>query len=424
MCDSIIIARPGEPTWIAKNSDRDADESQVAERTAAATHPVGSELRCTDQAIPQVATTYETLMSRPGWMWGCEMGVNAKGVAVANEAVFTRLPVADHGLLGTDLQRLALERSESAGDAVELMLELLSRYSQCSTMGGGPQAHSSFIIADADDAWILETAGEFWALQRVRGVRSISNALTIGADFDRVHPEAYATARARGWCRSAEDFSFARAFARPLYATLAGAGIRARCTSGLARLLAPRGRIGVAGLATLLRDHGGLDPAGGWRMRMPCAHASYLPTRTSGQTTASMIARLETSKTPQVWMTGTSSPCISVFKPLAFGGDCLAGLPGEGDPQSLWWRHERLHRTTILDYDRRRRAFERERGQLEARAWDTDPADVDACAELWRAHHAILPQWTAQARAVGRPGHRPFHLFWRAKARAAGVGVG
>ena len=112
MCDSVVIAAPGQPVWIAKNSDREADEVQIVDWQPAHEHPAASEVRCTHRSIPQVPQTQGVLLSRPRWMWGCEMGVNAAGVAVANEAVFTRVPVADSGLTGMDLQRLALEAAK------------------------------------------------------------------------------------------------------------------------------------------------------------------------------------------------------------------------------------------------------------------------------------------------------------------------
>lgn len=411
MCDSVVVVVPGQPVWLGKNSDRAPDEVQVVERHPAAEHPAGASLRTTHLELPQARATLELILSRPRWMWGCEMGVNARGLAVANEAVFTRGRLPARGLTGMDLQRLALERAASAADALELLVELLARHPQggdC-TEGGGMRYSSSFILADATEAWILETAGELWAAQRVHGVRTISNVLTIDQDFDRLHPRALEVARSRGLCRSAADFGFSRCFASRFYRVMSGGEPRRTCTRSLLADAVRRGPLDPAAMAAVLRDHGGLAPADGWRMLMPCAHASWLPTRTTGQTTASMIARLDRHG-PRVWATGTSSPCLGVFKPLGFGRDAPAS-------EDLWWSHERLHRLTLLDHDARSASFEPARADLEARAWQVDADDPAAVAAIWHEHRRSLDAWTEAAAAAGRPGRRPFHRYWARKAR-------
>jgi dipeptidase len=346
--------------------------------------------------VGQVAHTHEVLLSRPAWMWGCEMGVNERGVAVGNEAVFTRVPVATAGLTGMDLQRLALERAATAREALDLLTDLLARYAQGGAMGHRRRLryHSSFLIADCREAWVLETAGRYWAAERVRGVRTLSNALGIGGAFDALGPGTFELARARGWCRSARDFDFARCFGQRLLPFLAGARQRRACTAR-----SVKGRVDLATLTAALRDHGGRPPTAGWRAESPCVHATWLPTRAPMQTAGSMVARLEPGR-PAVWFTATSAPCLSVFKPLPFGCDALpeelAGADG------LWGRHERMHQTVLADFAPRSAAFADARADLEQRALRATGAEADTIRQLWREHHASIPAWTAQAAAVGR----------------------
>jgi len=118
------------------------------------------------------------MISQPRWMWGAEMGANECGVIIGNEAVWTTEPTRSTGLLGMDLVQLGLERGPSAIKALQVIVELLSQYGQ-----GGNCAehfpmnyHNSFLIADQKEAWILETAGQYWVAEQVTsGTRLISN---------------------------------------------------------------------------------------------------------------------------------------------------------------------------------------------------------------------------------------------------------
>ena len=164
MCDTLVAV--GEATAdgsviLAKNSDREPNEAHVLTHVPHAHHEPGAAVRCTYIEIPQVAETYAVLLSRPFWLWGGEMGVNECGVAIGNEAVFTREPHdKTPGLLGMDFIRLALERAGTARAALDVIIDLLAVHGQGGDCGFQHPLyyHNSFLIADPREAWVLETA--------------------------------------------------------------------------------------------------------------------------------------------------------------------------------------------------------------------------------------------------------------------------
>ncbi|HYV48275.1 MAG TPA: carcinine hydrolase/isopenicillin-N N-acyltransferase family protein [Myxococcaceae bacterium] len=414
MCDTIVATPPATAdgaVWFGKNSDREPGEAQVVEHLPEARH-ASPRVRCTHVEVPQVERTHEVVLSRPFWMWGCEMGANARGVAIGNEAVFTKVEVARTGLLGMDLQRLALERANSADEALELIVELLGRHGQGGVAGYRNRSfryHNSFLIADASGAWVLETAGPFWAAERVRGVRTISNVLTVGARADRVHPGAADEARRRGWLKQGREFDFAACFGSALYRSLTGGEQRRACTRGILEARP----VDRSVMFAALRDHAGQSPRGRWVMEMPCAHASWQPTRSGGQTTGSMVSRLG-AEGARHWMTGTSSPCLSVFKPVPLGGAAVdtGPAPGRGsDGESLFWRHERLHRAALHAYEAVRGSIEGERQALESR---------DA-SSAWAEHRDAVKGWAASAEAISKRSGGPFGWYWARQRAADGV---
>jgi secernin len=439
MCDTVIAMPPATSdgaVWFGKNSDREPGEAQVVEHLPEASHRTSERLKCTYIEIPQAARTHEILICRPFWMWGAEMGANSRGVTIGNEAVFTRIPYDKVGLTGMDLLRLALERASSAAEALDLIKQLIVIHGQgggCGYRNRSFRYHNSFIIADAAEAYVLETAGQFWASQRARGLRTISNVLSIGADFDDISADAYEFARASGWRRSSADFDFAKCFGDPRYSMMSGGKQRASCT--LSRLKSGAGGVGFDELSATLRDHAGRLPSAGWRMQSPCAHASWWPTRHDGQTSGSMISRLAKDG-PMHWVTGTSAPCLSVFKPVMLGGELLDAGPvpaGQYDSESLFWRHERLHRLVLADYSRSRGLFSAEIEALESKcrvAEQYAPSESGQPATqgpdgnrpwsaYWEEHRELIPQWTERILRGYKAGGALslFQRYWREQCR-------
>jgi dipeptidase len=401
MCDT-MVSLTDHGVLFAKNSDRDANEAQVLRWYAAADHAPGSRVRCTWTEIDQVPHTHAVLLSQPWWMWGAEMGANEHGVVIGNEAVFTRRTGEKSGgtLLGMDLLRLALERSTTAEDAVLTIVDLLERHGQ-----GGSCSHehprfsydNSFLVADPGHAIVLETAGRQWATEHVTGGgRSISNGLTI--------PD------------------FAREYADPVRGRVAACAVRRSRTQAAASHAA-----GPGDLMAALRDHGDAvgprwSPVNG-ALSAPCAHAGGLVTST--QSTASWVADLRPSAGPagRHWVTGSSAPCTSVFKPVTVDRPLAVDpdpMPTNHlDPAYRWWRHERLHRLVLRDHPASLARFGPERDRVEA-AWLAEPPSG---AEAFATADALEARWLADLVAADLPDRRPAWLRrqWRATDRAAGV---
>jgi dipeptidase len=392
MCDTLVTVL-ADRVLFAKNSDRDANEAQLLDWQPRRDHAPGAGLRCTWITIPQARQTHAVLLSRPFWMWGAEIGANEQGVVIGNEAVFTRQPYAATGLTGMDLVRLGLERGGTAAQAVEVITGLLATHGQgggCGHEDRGFTYHNSFLVADPAHAYVVETAGTRWQAERVTRAASISNGLTLpgmSAESD--------------WLKTRVSDCRLR---------------RARTLVAAERARDP------ADLISALRDHGdSAQPS--YRllngaMAAPCMHAGGLVA--ASQTTASWVAELRPGAVRH-WVTGTSAPCTGLFKPVRVDAPLDVGPPptDRADSQSLWWRHERLHRRVLRDPARLGPLFIPERDAIEAAWRDSPPEPIAAFAEGDR----VLAEWTERVvaeRAVdARP--RAVQRYWRIRDGRAGL---
>ena len=231
--------------------------------------------------------TVACALSMPDWCWGGEHGVNEAGVAIGNETIYTTLDPrgAPDALIGMDVVRLGLERATSALNAVQVMSDLIARYGQGGSghdTRNGERARpywSSFLIADAHDAWVMETSGTEIATQQVADTWAISNRTTIPS-FDARHRH-------------------------PLQPVELLVDPRLNAS----RAVLAKGSVAVQGVQEHLGSHvGGRD---GWTV---CMHAEV-----NGEcveaTTASMIVEL--SDDPAVWWV-QGSPCVTPYQSASF----------------------------------------------------------------------------------------------------------
>ena len=399
MCDTIGLRSPGR-AFFAKNSDRSPNEPQVAEFFPAADHPSDAMLETTYLSIKQTGHTHALLLSRPTWLWGGEMGVNEFGVCIGNEAVFTKGKYAKIGLTGMDLLRLGLERGSSAPEARDVIIRLLEEHGQGGNCGFDHAFFydNSFLIMDREHLFVLETAGREWVYKQIDRA-NISNRLSIGNDGD-----AY---------RGGVPFDFKKKHLEPLYSHFSGSAHRLQQTGECLATIRD-----VSDLKRSLRIHRADvdDPLKQGSVASPCMHAGGI---VGDHTTASMIVEL--GEQIQVWLTGSSTPCISLFKPWLFGNAPTAPVFAAGDPgaEVYWRKHEAFHRQAIgpvLPAE-----FYGERDALEA-AWlaEVGQASPQLSNRAAKEEAAFYERWSNKLNSLPIGGKRSFLRYWQRKNAALG----
>ena len=410
MCD-ILVATPAVTRegvmLFAKNSDRDPNEAQVLERHPRL-KPHEPVVQLTYTSFPQAEETYSTIMSRPWWMWGAEMGANEHGVVIGNTAVFTRIKVPKTGLLGMDILRLALERTRTASEALAFIVSIVE------TIGQGGNCsyehrfryHNTFIIADPTEAWVIETVDKHWVALRIREVYSVSNALTIEDQWD-LCSESVEKLRQKH-----ENFSFARYFSDRLM-TKAAHG-RKRRSFTYNRLLQHRGIIDATFMAHTLQMHH-REPFLPHKAstRDICMH--FNGPLVPSQTASSQLSIL-TPANQQHWFTACSNPCLSLFKPVSFTKEWPElGPPPTAHyhPDAYWWRMEAFHRKLHTVYQTVKPALDAERTALQQNWFDDPPPPTEAFMQ----ERQWVDGWDVRIRPARLP--FPSGLFWhRANQKA------
>ena len=433
MCDTVLAppeTTAGKVMLFGKNSDRQRNEAQVIERRDRAEFAQNSEVMCTYIAIPQVRQTYAMILCRPFWIWGAEMGANEHGVVIGNEGIHARIPAPEEkALTGMDLLRLALERSVTAAEAVTVITGLLDRYGQ-----GGNCGHlvpnyynNGFLVADSTEAFVIETVGREWLTERVSGVRSLSNTYSIGRSVEHQSGGLPGLIRQFGWS-SDQPPDYADVIGNPHREHIGQACARRARSTSLLRL--KEGQLGVENLIGILRDHGssdGFTPEREGEITL-CMHAGA--DNRPGQTVGAMVSEIHRADAAH-WVTGTSAPCISIFKPTFVDVPIPAHGPmptGRYDPTSLWWKHEHLHRRVLMnDFGRFLEEIRSERDCLEAEFRSRVRAVLNGgnsgdrakvAADCWTEAAEVEAGW---ADRMSTRTNSPYLAVWADMNREAGI---
>ncbi len=118
------------------------------------------------------------------------------------------------------------------------------------------------------------------------------------------------------------------------------------------------------------------------------------------------------------WATGTSAPCLSVFRPV--GVDCPrdvgspVGTPGD----SLWWRFEQVHRSLLGADAARRQQYLAGRDEVQTQLLTQSATDGWRIADNW------LRQQQQSGNTAGRD-DRPRFLrrYWQRIASQGDVSL-
>jgi secernin len=422
MCDTIValgLVTKAGTTLFGKNSDREPDEVQNIKIYPRQRHKRGENVKCTYLTIPQVPETARIMLCQPFWMFGAEMGANEHGVAIGNEALFTREKPSTAGLTGMDLLRLALERSRTAKQALETIIELLEEYGQGGNCGYRKKFFymNSFLIADHQEAYVLETVKSWWAWKQIRDFWSISNMISLEKDFDACSPGLIENAVKKGYCKGEADFNFRKCYSDRIMTWGAkGAPRQARSRE---MLLQKKGMLSTADFMAILRDHGGrTDWAPDKSDGTICMHAADKLIRRS-QSVCSMLANLG-KKAQFYYTTGAANPCMSPYYPVFFSDTVNPAGYLEGDAsydaKSFWWECEKLHRQALWHFTAALNAIQpsikkHEREMISSVENGLVPLNQDAVDKYFAQARAIMRNWGAKLDSL--PVTKPKWLFRR-----------
>lgn len=371
MCDTFVYipTRKNGPIIFGKNSDREPNEAQQMVRYPANFREKDT-IKATFIEVKQPKETFEVILSKPFQMFGAEMGCNEFGVTIGNEAVFTKIPFdkKNIGLTGMDILRLSLEISKTAKEALENCIYYLEKYGQDACGGYSDKKfyyHNSFLIADKTEAYVLETAGKHWTFKRITGYRAISNGLSIEADYDGISENAIAFAKQKGWTKKQQNFNFKTAYSQYWMPKLAACEYRRNNSEQMGNAITD---FSTKDAFQVLRSHGNTNfSPHKANTKSICMHAYGL--FTPHQTVGSMVVELQKDNPTTIWITGTSAPCLSLFKPFYFGNELLSEnnfkTASAVADESYWWQWEKMHRQLLKNYSANLATLKKEQSALE-----------------------------------------------------------
>lgn len=399
MCDTFWKRYDGG-IYFAKNSDRGCNEPNLTVFVKGGKREE-KEVKCTYISIPQVEKVNSVLLVKPSWMWGAEIGVNEHGVAIGNEAVFTKSKGKKcERLLGMDMLRIALERGNSAAAALDVILDLLKIYGQGGNCGFDKSFYydNSFLISDKNEGYIVETAGDSFVVKQLEDHGNISNRLSLDEAFYSENSE-------------------------PIFTFFSGSKNRLRKGCELIKSAG-----GVSDVFGVLRSHAIDDKNKLYSkgsVKSVCMHQSALGDHTTGSLVVDFGKRMS------VWVTGSSTPCLSAFKPVMFGETSAPVFEKEEDSLKYWLDREYLNRAVYgghIDQNELRTKLNQLEGDFLKKYYDaldknaSDDELKKICQNCSLEEQKLVASYSSAIEGV-KSGKLALPKLWAAKMQSLGKNV-
>ena len=360
-CDTLIATADDTASGniiFAKNSDRPPTETQPLVKHNRKTHSSDSITKLELISVPETEISYQHVGSRPYWCWGYEHGFNEHQVVIGNEALQSNLRPDKPTLTGMDLVRLGLERGNSARKALDAMTSVIECFGQGKFEH--PDGHSTydngFIIADPNEAYVLETAGHEWAARKVQKSQGISNTYSISNNWDLISENALRLATKSADYNGNGKVDFRDFFKED---TKFSYSADQRELRSCALLDHHAGKLNIAKIISILSDHSGQGFESKNKIEAIesghgiCMHSDSVDK--GSNTAASLIADLcaDDTRLPIYW-TSMYSPCTGIFLPNFLEGSLNESVTfGEkkSSANSAWWVFYYMNQSLKNDSD-------------------------------------------------------------------------
>ncbi len=382
-CTTIIIGRKATAdgsVLMAHNEDYGDNDCMHLVYHPRETHKPGEVIRFAYASVPQVPLThaYTAVEMYSGERLGMPPakfldGMNEFGLSLASNCIDSRelSQPNSRGLGWPEIGQLVMQRCKAAREAVDLCARLVEQY----TFNGFENTdckNLTFLMADANEGWIMEVTRGHWAAKRCTDDGGIfyANQAQIGTDYDLASPDLVSYAVANHWYdpASGKKLNFREAYGDKL-----GDPVNTLREARARELLSARmGRATPQDLMRVMKDHFE------GRAQYSFPHSRQPRTICAGWTQSSQVYHLRGALPRELgcmmWSLA-GSPCLGTYTPIwaGYGG----GVPGEWQtgtdsfsPDSAWWTFEAIQRS-VAPYDDSGRTFREREMPLIQNKWSS-----------------------------------------------------